>query len=88
MGKQIIKQSDGKYCIWSTIVDDILFYDMTKKEVYDHFKQCAIKDAIAMIDKSFDNLERGSIDLNPYKISLERAHQRIQFYENKRRHET
>jgi len=86
MGKQIIKQSDGKYCIWSTIVDDILFYDMTKKEVYDHFKQCSIKDAIAMIDRSFDNLENGVSDRNPFRVSQEKVQRRIKYYENKRRH--
>ena len=32
MGQQIIKQPNGLYAIWSTHVDDFLWYDMTAEE--------------------------------------------------------
>lgn len=32
MGRQIIKQQNGLYCVWSTIVDDIIAYDMTRED--------------------------------------------------------
>ncbi len=37
MGKQIYEQGDGKYCIWSTISDDVIAYDLTQAEVIDEF---------------------------------------------------
>lgn len=35
MGKQIIKQPNGKYCIFDSIVDDITQFDCTKDEILD-----------------------------------------------------
>ena len=36
MGRQAIQQPNGKYAIWSTVVDDFLFQDMTLDEVKNH----------------------------------------------------
>lgn len=33
MGRQIIKQPDGKFCVWSTIVDDFIIVDATPEEI-------------------------------------------------------
>lgn len=33
MSRQIIKKPDGKYAIWSTIVDDFIIDDTSKKEL-------------------------------------------------------
>jgi hypothetical protein len=33
MGRCILKQKDGKYCVFSSIVDDIICYDSTKEEL-------------------------------------------------------
>lgn len=33
MGRQIIKQPNGKYCIYSSIVDSITYYDMTREDI-------------------------------------------------------
>lgn len=35
MGKQIIKQPNGKFCLYSSIVDNITHYDMTPEEIID-----------------------------------------------------
>ena len=32
MGRQIIEQPNGKYAIWSTIVDDFILEDITVEE--------------------------------------------------------
>lgn len=32
MGHQIIKQPNGKYAIWSTILDDFIYTDLTVKK--------------------------------------------------------
>jgi 2-iminoacetate synthase ThiH len=33
MAEQIIKQPDGKYCGFSTVTDDAVYYDATKEEI-------------------------------------------------------
>lgn len=33
MGRQIIKQPNGKYCIFSSVVDNITHYDMTAENI-------------------------------------------------------
>lgn len=43
MGNQIIKQPNGKYCIFSTIVDNITHYDMTPEEIIEEWTNDAKK---------------------------------------------
>lgn len=33
MSRQIIKQPNGKYCIFSSIVDNVISYDMTAEDI-------------------------------------------------------
>lgn len=33
MGRQIIKQPNGKYCVFSSVVDNIIMYDATEKDI-------------------------------------------------------
>lgn len=42
MGHQIIKQPDGRYLVWSTIVDDIVVYDADREEIIEWFVEGAI----------------------------------------------
>lgn len=35
MGRQIIKQPNGKYCVFSSIVDNIIMYDATEQDIID-----------------------------------------------------
>jgi len=32
MGRQFVKQPNGKYAIWSTIINDFVYKDLTKEE--------------------------------------------------------
>lgn len=45
MGNQIIKQPDGRYAIFSSITDTIIFWDATEDEVVDYFVEKAAKQA-------------------------------------------
>ena len=33
MGQQIIKQPNGKYCVWSSIVQNVIYFDCTPEEI-------------------------------------------------------
>lgn len=41
MAHQIIKQPDGRYLLWSTVVDDIVVFDADRQEVADYFVEMA-----------------------------------------------
>ena len=44
MGQQIIKQPNGKYCLFSSVVDNVTYYDMTKEEILEVWTEKAKKD--------------------------------------------
>jgi GH25 family lysozyme M1 (1,4-beta-N-acetylmuramidase) len=59
MGRQIIKQPNGLYCIWSTIVDDIIACDMTRED-YINMRVEEEKEKITKdINEICDYLDRG-----------------------------
>lgn len=45
MGYQIIKQPDGRLCLWSTYTDSIVATDATAEEVISFFIKRAAEDA-------------------------------------------
>lgn len=58
MGRQIIKQPNGKYCIFSSIVDNVIMCNATEQDIIDfrvkeHTEKIAkeIKEIIADLDK-------------------------------------
>lgn len=48
MGQQIIKQPNGKYALWSSIVTDFVLLDATPADIVDY-----------MADNERENIERG-----------------------------
>ena len=63
MGRQIIKQPNDQYCIWSSIVDDLLLVNATKKDVIDWFAEDAANRVIANVTVTIETLDKGE---NPY----------------------
>ena len=39
MGRAIIEQPDGLFCVWSTVVDDFLIYDATMEEIREWWRE-------------------------------------------------
>ena len=52
MGRQIIKQPNGKYAIWSTIVDDFIFFNMTAEE----WIQFRIRESAEQVRKDIEEI--------------------------------
>jgi len=52
MGQQIIKQPDGLYCIWSSCVDDVIWYDCTRQDILD----IRIAEAKKRINREVDDI--------------------------------
>lgn len=68
MGWQVIKQPNGKYCIWSSIVDDFIVYEATEKEIIDYWVKDAVTAAnvaaIAQIKDANDGVIRKPFGLD------------------------
>lgn len=59
MAQQIIKQPDGNYAIWSSVVDDFIFTDATKDEILKHFGAEAYEYARKKALDTMDELDEG-----------------------------
>ncbi|MFJ5984360.1 hypothetical protein [Lentzea sp. NPDC092896] len=51
VGNQIIKQPDGKYAVFSSITDTIIFWDATHDEVVQFFVDRAAEDTRRSVEK-------------------------------------
>lgn len=57
MGRQIIKQPNGKYAIWSSVVDDFIYLNITPEEyIEERIKEEAeqIRDNVMKVVKLLD----------------------------------
>ena len=59
MGKQIIKQPNGKYCIFSSIVDNVTHYDMTVEGIIEDWVNEAKNDITEKVKGIVSKLEKG-----------------------------
>jgi hypothetical protein len=62
MGRQVIKQPDGLYAIFSSITDTWIVYDATRQEIVDYYVEVAVKDAKRDALRVLD-----AVDENPRK---------------------
>lgn len=76
---QIIKQPNGKYCIFSSVVDNVTHYDMTPQEIIDdwvnEYKEEITKKVTTIITK-LDNNER------PYHQFTQSYDEMLEFIES------
>lgn len=59
MGKVIVKQPDGRFAIWSTVVGDFLCQDKTRQEVYKLLTEEASIEFGKKVDAAIDRAEAG-----------------------------
>lgn len=71
MSWKIIEQSNGKFCIFSTVVDNVIAYDMTRDEVVAEFsKESGIRSGKAAA-KIIDKISLGDNPYNHYPVNYE-----------------
>lgn len=73
MARQIIEQPDGKYCVFSSIVDGFIIKDATREEIVESFAEEARQDTIVSINSTFDKLESGGRPYYQFTMSYEEA---------------
>lgn len=59
MGRQIIKQPNGKYCIFSSIVNNVTHYDMTVEEIIEEWVNQAKNDITEKVKGIVSKLDNG-----------------------------
>lgn len=59
MGQQIIKQPDGRFAIFSTITDTVIFYDATADEVVEYFADRARSTAVEQARRLVSLVDEG-----------------------------
>lgn len=55
MGRQIAKQPNGLYAVWSSIADDFIVEDATEEEIRNWWIKDAIEDATERANKSLND---------------------------------
>ena len=73
MGLQIIKQPDGLFAIWSTVVDNFVDRDLGKCEVWEYFGHKAYGEAVEHAQRVMEQLERGEKPYFQFTMTWEQA---------------
>lgn len=71
MGQQIIKQPNGKYCLFSSIVDNITCYDMTPEEIVDFWTEQSREDFERKVKEIIGKLESGEKPYHQFTLSFD-----------------
>ena len=64
MARQIIKQPNGKFCIFSSVCDNVTYYDMEEQEIIDLWAEESKKDIEKDVKKIISDLNNGG---KPYR---------------------
>jgi hypothetical protein len=73
MARQIIKQPNGLYCVWSTIVDDLVLIDATPQDIINELVQKSSKEHTEFVNSTVDALERGEKPYYHYTMTFDEA---------------
>ena len=85
MGWQILKQPNGKYAVWSTIVDNFIIKNCTRDQLVE-FYICSQREMIEnSIDEKLERIEKG-IKLN-LENTMEDCLRRIKIIHGKKEYD-
>jgi hypothetical protein len=59
MARQIIKQPNGKYCIFSSIIDNITHYNMSVDEIIEEWVKESKKEITERVNDIVSKIEKG-----------------------------
>lgn len=76
MSNRIVKQPNGKFAIWSTIVDDFTFVDMEPQDIIDEWAKKEVDRLSESVTRIVAELERGE---KPYAQFTESFDECVEF---------
>jgi len=82
MGRQIILKDNGKYAIFSTVVDDFLLDEATEEEVIEFFIEDAKDTVIHRISSLIDALKMGKNPYFQFKLTYNEAKKLLEMQYN------
>ena len=59
MGTQIIRQPNGRFALWSSVVDDFTYLDCTQQEIVDVFVEAETKRLTDYVQDTINSLNLG-----------------------------
>jgi hypothetical protein len=77
MARQIIKQPNGKFCIFSSVVDNIIYYHMEEKDIINFLVEESKKDIEEHVKKIVSDLNEGKKPYHQHTMSYEEMVQTI-----------
>ena len=82
MGSYICKQPNGKYCRFSTVVDTVTNWNMTKEDYIELCKKKAEREAIDVLKNYLQPFERIKKDFCPNNTTQEKFDKILKEMEN------
>jgi hypothetical protein len=70
MGHQIIKQPDGKFCVFSTIVDEIVISDATEDELIEYYATEAARRERDIVSRIVSNVKNNEAEKSYYQFTM------------------
>lgn len=80
MGWQVIKQPNGKYCIWSSVVDNIVYYNGTREETINAFIKAEAETIQKRVEKIIDSIDSGGQPYHQFSKTFDDAIEAIKEY--------
>lgn len=71
MPRQIIKQPDGNWCMWSTIIDDLIVENLTKEQMIDFVVEEKTRFAREETEQIFKDLEDGKKPYSQFQMDYQ-----------------
>ena len=75
MKKEIIKQPNGKYCVFSTMYNNIVCYNATPEEIIEWWLEETKEEITERVNSIVDKIEKGE---KPYRQSIQTYEEMIQ----------
>ncbi|KKL68543.1 hypothetical protein LCGC14_2123910 [marine sediment metagenome] len=76
MGQQIIKQPNGKYALWSSVVDDFTLIDATRDQIIEEFVERAEREIVRLrvnVAKTLDKIDAAEPAYMQFTLSFDEA---------------
>ncbi len=73
MAKQIIKQPNGLYCLFSSYTDTIIYYNCSKELIIDYFVEEYREKITNKVNGICDKIEKGDNPYHQFTMSFEDA---------------
>jgi hypothetical protein len=73
MGQQIIKQPDGLYAVFSSVVDAFILLDCTRDDLIEHFMEQEKRNIVRTVDQKLGMLDKGEAAYYQFTMTWDEA---------------